>query len=103
MPRLACSVALETYHGASTIILRIDNKFIDHGYGGVRQFLCCFVIIISNYNIITNISQHMSKGPLRIDIKLSQTIIRQRSTECTKKYRNFNVFSGSKEKEYGLI
>jgi hypothetical protein len=23
MPRLACSVALETYHGASTIILRI--------------------------------------------------------------------------------
>jgi hypothetical protein len=28
MPRLACSVALETYHGASTIILRILDRLL---------------------------------------------------------------------------
>lgn len=46
------------------------NKFIDHGYRGVGPFLCHLGIIISSYNTLTIINQHMSKGPLRTQHKL---------------------------------
>jgi hypothetical protein len=42
-----------------------QNKFIDHGYGGVGQFLRYLGIVISSYNTTTIINQRMIKGLLR--------------------------------------